>query len=133
MDAFYASVEIRDTPALAGRPVCVGGPSAGRGVISAASYEARKFGVHSAMPTSQAARLCPELVLLPPDFNRYPQASRELMEIFRRSPPLAKTPGPEMFFAVTRPSRSFAASNRTSRGAAVYIDVDVVIQILGRV
>jgi len=90
MDAFYASVEIRDTPALAGRPVCVGGPSAGRGVISAASYEARKFGVHSAMPTSQAARLCPELVLLPPDFKRYTQASREIMEIFRRYTPLVE-------------------------------------------
>ena len=90
MDAFYASVEIRDTPALAGRPVCVGGPSAGRGVIAAASYEARKFGVKSAMPTFQAARLCPELVLLPPDFKRYTQASREIMEIFRRYTPLVE-------------------------------------------
>ncbi|MCH2106831.1 MAG: DNA polymerase IV [Planctomycetes bacterium] len=90
MDAFYASVEIRDTPALAGRPVCVGGPSAGRGVISAASYEARKYGVHSAMPTAQAARLCPELVLLPPDFKRYTQASREIMEIFKRYTPLVE-------------------------------------------
>ena len=90
MDAFYASVEIRDSPALAGRPVCVGGPSAGRGVISAASYEAREFGVHSAMPTFQAARLCPELVLLPPDFKRYTQASREIMEIFRRYTPLVE-------------------------------------------
>jgi len=90
MDAFYASVEIRDTPALAGRPVCVGGPSAGRGVISAASYEARRYGVHSAMPTFQAARLCPELVLLPPDFKRYTQASREIMEIFRRYTPLVE-------------------------------------------
>lgn len=90
MDAFYASVEIRDTPALAGRPVCVGGPSAGRGVISAASYEARKYGVHSAMPTAQAARLCPELVLLPPDFKRYTQASREIMDIFKRYTPLVE-------------------------------------------
>ena len=90
MDAFYASVEVRDSPALAGRPVCVGGPSAGRGVISAASYEARKYGVKSAMPTAHAARLCPDLVLLPPDFKRYTQASREIMEIFRRYTPLVE-------------------------------------------
>jgi len=90
MDAFYASVEIRDSPALAGRPVCVGGPSAGRGVISAASYEARRYGVKSAMPTAHAARLCPDLVLLPPDFKRYTQASREIMEIFRRYTPLVE-------------------------------------------
>ncbi len=90
MDAFYASVEVRDSPALAGRPVCVGGPSAGRGVISAASYEARKYGVKSAMPTAHAARLCPDLVLLPPDFKRYTQASREIMEIFKRYTPLVE-------------------------------------------
>ena len=69
MDAFYASVELRDRPQLAGRPVAVGGRADKRGVIAAASYEARKYGVYSAMPTAQALRLCPELVLLPADFD----------------------------------------------------------------
>ncbi len=90
MDAFYASVEVRDNPSLAGLPVAVGGPATGRGVISAASYEARAFGVHSAMPTAQAQRLCPELVLLPPDFERYTEASRRVMEIFRRYTPVVE-------------------------------------------
>ena len=87
MDAFYASVEVRDNPSLAGLPVCVGGPASSRGVISAASYEARAFGVHSAMPTAQARRKCPNMVLLPPDFDRYTAVSKQVMDIFRRYTP----------------------------------------------
>jgi DNA polymerase-4 len=90
MDAFYASVEIRDNPSLSGLPVCVGGPEDVRGVIAAASYAARRFGVHSAMPTAQARRLCPEMVLLPPDFERYTAASREIMTVFRGYTPLVE-------------------------------------------
>ena len=90
MDAFYASLEVRDNPSLEGLPVCVGGPAASRGVIAAASYEARKFGVHSAMPTAQAYRLCPDLVLLPPDFDRYTEVSRQIMTIFRRYTPIVE-------------------------------------------
>jgi DNA polymerase-4 len=90
MDAFYASVEIRDNPSLAGLPVCVGGPEDVRGVISAASYPARAFGIHSAMPTAQARRLCADLVLLPPDFERYTAASREIMAIFKSYTPLVE-------------------------------------------
>jgi DNA polymerase-4 len=90
MDAFYASIEIRDNPSLAGLPVCVGGPSDERGVIAAASYAARAFGVHSAMPTAQARRLCPDMVLLPPDFDKYTTASREIMAIFRSYTPLVE-------------------------------------------
>src|SRR6188508_3017846 len=90
MDAFYASIEIRDDPSLAGLPVAVGGRADRRGVISAASYEARKYGVRSAMPTHQALELCPALVLVPPDFDRYTAASRVIMEIFQRYTPLVE-------------------------------------------
>src|SRR5258706_15608744 len=68
MDAFYASVEQRDDPALAGRPVAVGGQPGQRGVVAAASYEARVFGVRSALSMAKAVRLCPSLVIVPPDF-----------------------------------------------------------------
>lgn len=81
MDAFYASVEQRDDPALRGRPVAVGGSSA-RGVVAAASYEARKFGVRSAMPSSTAIRRCPELVFVKPRFEVYSGISRQIREIF---------------------------------------------------
>src|SRR3954470_21042358 len=75
MDAFYASVEQRDDPALRGKPVAVGGRPALRVVVAAASYEARAFGVYSAMPMATAVRLCPSLVIVPADFARYKAAS----------------------------------------------------------
>jgi DNA polymerase-4 len=90
MDAFYASVEQRDDPGLRGRPVAVGGPAAGRGVVAAASYEARAFGVRSAMPMARALRQCPELVVLRPDFARYREASRRVMAILRSVTPLVE-------------------------------------------
>ena len=90
MDAFYASVEIRDEPSLAGKPVAVGGAADRRGVISAASYAAREFGVRSAVPTARAFELCPDLVLLPPDFEKYTSESRKIMAIFRRYTPLVE-------------------------------------------
>jgi DNA polymerase IV len=88
MDAFYASVEIRDDPSLVGKPVVVGGSAKGRGVISAASYEARKYGIHSAMPTAEAQRRCPQLVLLPVDFTKYRSVSAQIMTIFARFSPV---------------------------------------------
>ena len=81
MDAFYASVEIRDQPDLAGRPVVVGG-TGGRGVVLAASYEARAFGVHSAMPVGRAQRMCPQAVFVPPRRGVYAAVSKEVMAIF---------------------------------------------------
>src|ERR687895_2751408 len=83
MDAFYASVEQRDDASLRGRPVAVGGSPQGRGVVAAASYEARAFGVRSAMPMARALRLCPELVIVRPDFSKYKAVSEQVMEILR--------------------------------------------------
>ena len=85
MDAFYASVEQRDNPELRGKPVAVGGRPEGRGVVAAASYEARKFGVRSAIPMARAVRLCPHLVIVRPDFAKYRAASQTVFDIFRRS------------------------------------------------
>jgi DNA polymerase-4 len=83
MDAFYASVEQRDNPKLRGKPLAVGGQPNRRGVVAAASYEAREFGVRSAMSMAKAVRLCPSLVIVPPDFNRYKIASNAVFSIFR--------------------------------------------------
>src|SRR5436305_13736195 len=87
MDAFYASVEQRDKPELRGKPLAVGGQPTRRGVVAAASYEARAFGVYSAMPMATAVRLCPSLVIVPPDFARYKAASSAVFAIFREVTP----------------------------------------------
>jgi DNA polymerase-4 len=83
MDAFYASVEQRDRPELRGRPVAVGGSPTSRGVVAAASYEARRHGVRSAVPMSQAVRLCPDLAIVSPDFRKYRDVSGQVMAILR--------------------------------------------------
>src|ERR671920_2124336 len=90
MDAFYASVEQRDDPSLKGLPVAVGGDPSGRGVVAAASYEARAFGVRSAIPMSRAVRLCPQLVIVRPAFERYRAVSNTVFEIFRGITPLVE-------------------------------------------
>ncbi|MEO3884918.1 DNA polymerase IV [Nonomuraea sp. B5E05] len=86
MDAFYASVELLDRPELVGRPVIVGSP-AGRGVVLSATYEARAYGVHSAMPMSRARRLCPQATVIPPSHGKYSEVSKGVMEIFRAISP----------------------------------------------
>ncbi len=90
MDAFYASVEQRDDRALRGKPVAVGGQPGARGVVAASSYEARAFGVRSAMPMARALRLCPDLVIVRPDFQRYRAASQQILDIFRSCTPLVE-------------------------------------------
>ncbi|MFN8076324.1 MAG: DNA polymerase IV [Kineosporiaceae bacterium] len=89
MDAFYASVELIDRPQLRGRPVIVGGGGT-RGVVLSATYEARRFGVHSAMPMGRATRMCPQAVIIEPDHRRYTEVSRGVMEIFASVTPLVE-------------------------------------------
>ncbi len=90
MDAFYAAVEQRDRPELRGRPVIVGAPPDRRGVVATCSYEARAFGVRSAMPSREAARRCPQAIFLPCDMERYAAVSRRIMAIFERFTPLVE-------------------------------------------
>ena len=102
MDAFYASVEQRDDPRLQGKPVAVGGASR-RGVVCAASYEARPFGVRSAMPMARALRLCPQLIVVPPDFSKYSYVSDQVFEVFHSfTPEVEGLSLDEAFLDVTR-------------------------------
>ena len=110
MDAFYASVEQRDNPELRGKPVIVGGSPESRGVVSAASYEAREFGVHSAMPTSHAKRRCPHGVFLPVRMEKYQEASRQIRHVFEQFTPLIEPLAlDEAFMDVTGSLRLFGA------------------------
>ncbi len=91
MDCFYAAVHTREAPDLAGQPVVVGGNPSGRGVVAAANYEARRHGIHSAMPAAQALRLCPNTVFLRPDFELYRRESEPISAIYRKYTPLIQT------------------------------------------
>jgi DNA polymerase-4 len=83
MDCFYAAVHMRDDPSLRGKPVVIGGSPEGRGVVAAASYEARAFGIHSAQPAARAVRLCPQAIFIKPEFTRYREESNRVFDIFR--------------------------------------------------
>lgn len=116
MDAFYASVEERDRPELAGKPLIVGGTPQGRGVVAAANYAVRKFGVHSAMPTSTALRLCPQAVVLPPRLGYYAEISAQIHEILYRFTPLIEPLSlDEAFVDVTGSERLFGPSPEIAR------------------
>jgi len=116
MDAFYASVEQRDDPALRGRPVIVGGTGS-RGVVAAASYEVRRFGVHSAMPVREAMRRCPQAICVPPRIGHYAAVSREIFAIFREITPLVQGLSlDEAFLDVTAGLRCFDAARPLAEG-----------------
>ena len=116
MDAFYASVEIRERPELADKPVIVGGRAEGRGVVAAANYIARRFGVHSAMPTGTALRLCPGAVVLPPRHSFYAEISQQLHAIFQRyTPQIEPLALDEAFLDVTASEKLFGPASGTGR------------------
>jgi DNA polymerase IV len=116
MDAFYASVEERDRPELAGRPLIVGGTPQGRGVVAAANYAVRMFGVHSAMPTSTALRLCPQAIVIPPRLDYYAEISEQIREILYRFTPLIEPLSlDEAFLDVTGSEALFGPSVEIGR------------------
>jgi DNA polymerase-4 len=126
LDAFFASVEQLDHPEWRGKPLIVGGSPEMRGVVSTASYEARKFGVHSAMPSAQARKLCPDAIWTQGRFGRYREMSTRVMGILETETPLVEQVSiDEAFFDVTpgrysheTPSRSAGASRRACRVSA---------------
>jgi len=123
MDAFYASVEQRDRPETRGHPVIVGADPRGRGVVSAASYEARRFGVHSAMPISRAFRLCPKGIFLPVDMDKYAAVSREIMDILASFTPLVEPLSIDEAFLDVTASRALHGD-----GAAIAQQIKVFIR-----
>lgn len=132
MDAFYASVEQRERPELRGRPVIVGGPSDARGVVAAASYEARAYGIRAAMPLRQAARRCPSAVFVPGRMQLYADVSAEVMRVFRTCTPLVEPLSlDEAFLDVTGCERRFGAPDaiadhvRAAVRAAVNLPISV--------
>lgn len=116
MDAFYASVEELDRPEIKNRPVIVGGPSKRRGVVSAANYNARKYGVHSAMPMITASRLCPDAVVIKPRHNRYSEISKQIRSIFYRYTPLVQPLSlDEAFLDVNRSEKLFGSTVKIAK------------------
>lgn len=127
-DCFFAAVEVRDRPALRGRPVAVGGDPSRRGVIATCNYEARAFGVHSAMSSAQALRLCPELVILPPAFDKYHRVSQEIRQIFLRYTELVEPLSLDEAFLDVTDSPQFGNS-ATRIAAAIRKDVRQATQL----
>lgn len=122
MDAFFAQVEQRDTPEYRGKPVIVGGKSWSRGVVSTASYEARKYGVHSAMPTKQAHKLCPDGIYLSPSFEKYKEISRTVKDIFLKYTEVVEPLSlDEAYLDITH----LVSRERTARSIAISIQKEI--------
>ena len=122
MDAFYASVEQRDTPALRGKPVAVGGSPDRRGVVAAASYEARASGVRSAMSMARAVRLCPQLIVVPSNFSKYRKVSKEIFDLFRSVTPLVETISlDEAYLNVTKNTWNEPVATNVARLSLIHI------------
>lgn len=132
MDAFFAAVEQRDHPEYRGKPVIVGAPRDRRGVVSTCSYEARKFGVHSAMPSREAARLCPQGIFLPGDHAKYSRVSRQVMEILGRFTPVVEQVSVDEAYLDVTGARSLfgdgAAIARSIR-AAIRSELDLAASV----
>jgi len=129
MDAFYPSVEVLDNPALKGKPVIVGGGEE-RGVVSSASYEARKFGIYSAQPVAKAKRLCPHGIFLPVRMSRYQEVSRQAFEIFHRFTPLVEPLSiDEAFLDVTRSTRLFGSPENIAKKIKQIISAETGLTI----
>ncbi|PID80110.1 DNA polymerase IV [bacterium DOLZORAL124_64_63] len=129
MDAFYASVEVLDNPSLRGKPVIVGGTPEGRGVVSAASYEARKFGVHSAMSAARAVKLCPDGVFLRGRMDRYVEISRQIGAIFHDFTPLVEPLSiDEAFLDVSGCRRLFGSAATIGRRIQERIKTEIGLQ-----
>jgi DNA polymerase-4 len=126
MDAFYTSIEERERPQLAGKPVVVGGTPEGRGVVAAANYEARKYGIHSAMPAARARRLCPHAVFLPARHDYYAKVSQQIRVIFQRYTPLVEPLSlDEAFLDVSASRKLFGPAAMIGR----YIKRDIVKEL----
>jgi DNA polymerase-4 len=126
MDAFYASVEEREQPELRGKPVIVGGTPEGRGVVAAANYVVREFGVHSAMPTSTALKLCPDAIVLPARLDYYSEVSRQIHEVFARYTPLIEPLSlDEAFLDVTGTVALFESAEQIGRQIQAEIQQEV--------
>jgi DNA polymerase-4 len=117
MDAFFASVECARDPALRGRPVVVGGHPEGRGVVTSANYEARRYGIHAAMPTAQARRLCPHVIIVPRHFEEYRRASRQVRAILKALVPFVEMASiDEAFLDLTGTEQALGAPLEVARG-----------------
>ena len=129
MDAFYPSVEVMDNPALRGKPVIVGGLG-GRGVVSSASYEARRFGVHSAQPMAKASRLCPQGIFLPVRMERYVEVSQRIFSIFHRFTPLVEPLSiDEAFLDVTASTRLFGTPVEIAKKIKEAVRIEIGLSV----